>query len=142
MRKNNEQINILPRESFRVEEFAERVCDRNNLYYYFGSISIVLSTAFNMINKDVIIGFEQCVGGVCFTITCENEEFKDLDFNKEESSLKENMLLIKMLTDEVNVVNNGKSLEMIFYVDGVEPELLKARQENIRAYSNRIKILK
>lgn len=134
MKNNSEEKYILFNESNKIEEFIEGVCNKNHLYNYMGSISMVLNAAFNIANEDIKLSFEQCVGGVLFSITANEQVFKDISLDKDSSLLEENQLLIKMLTDEVNIVNKGKTMEMIFYVNGIAPELLTQRKEKINEY--------
>jgi hypothetical protein len=137
MKNNREEKYILFNEPNTIEEFTERICDRNHIYNYFGSISMVLDAAFSILKKDITLSFEQCVGGVLFSMTGKEDISKVLNLNQDSSFLNENQLLIKMLTDEINIINNGKTLEMIFYVNGIEPELFAQRRERVNEYFSR-----
>jgi hypothetical protein len=40
------------------------------------------------------------------------------------------------LSDKVIVLNEGRKLELLFFVNGIEPELLLDRQEKIKEYNS------
>ena len=68
-------------------------------------------------------------------------EFKvTLDKSKElESESDINVFLISKLSDKIIVSENGKKIELLFFVNGIEPELLLQRQEKIKEFnSNRM----
>ncbi|MBR5253916.1 MAG: hypothetical protein IKV46_02615 [Bacteroidales bacterium] len=93
-------------------------------------------------NKYVLFCFEQCVGGVSFSIESNDEIFSGIVFDKnQELDLDTDIevFLVSKLSDQVLVSEEGKRIEVLFFVNGIEPELLVHRQEKIKEFnSNRM----
>src|SRR5574344_183481 len=91
---------------------VEEICDRFNLPNYFGIFSVAVDEVINLIydnkvldeNFKVDFSFEQCVNGVCFA------------FKGNEVMFSSSTELIQMLSNECNILDDGKTLELIFYV--------------------------
>ncbi len=126
--KNNDYL--------RVEEFIEGICADNHLHNYFGSISVAVSTVMNMTDGDVTLGFEKCIGGVCFTVAGKEKETFAVLNQTTDSMEKDSLFLVETLTDELDVSEDGSSVDLIFYVNGVDEELVAKRKELINAYSH------
>ena len=96
----------------------------------------------NIENREIVFYFEQCVGGVSFSIECSDEIFSNIVFNEDkdlDSEFDIDVLLISKLSDRVIVSEDGKKIELLFFVNGIAQELLLQRQEKIKEYnSNRI----
>lgn len=142
MRTEIEKINILSTEVFKAEEFIEDICSRNHLYNYFGSISMALSTAISMLNGKISVSFEKCVGGVVFSVSSKDEVFKDLDFEHLEEDTTNALFLVDSLSDGIAIMDNGKTLEISFLVNGIAPELAMQRNEYLRQYSSKEVLVK
>jgi hypothetical protein len=137
---------------YRISKMVEDICDKYNLHNYFGLISTSVEKALDLVNEQLAgdnstkieFSFEQCIGGVCFVVSSEHNIFQDLNFKHElsacEGSSYSSEVLIQMLTNELCVIDEGKGLEMIFYVNGIEPEQLINRQQQIKAYLQKSKI--
>lgn len=135
MKAEIEKINILSTENFKAEDFVEEICSRNHLYNYFGSISVAISTALTLVSGKISVSFEKCVGGVVFAISCKEDIFQDIDFRQIGDEKTNSLFLINSLTDEIEVKDKGRTLELIFYVNGIAPELAMQRKEAIEQYS-------
>ncbi|MCK9162837.1 MAG: hypothetical protein WCR29_00925 [Bacteroidales bacterium] len=132
MRQNYDTIELNADRSQRIKAQAlvEEICDRFNLHNYFGILSVVVDEAMDIIYNNTELStefksdfiFEQCVNGVCFTFKANEEVF---------TAVSE---LIEMLTNEYNILDEGKTLELIFYVNGIDEADLKARQNHFKVF--------
>lgn len=127
-------LEIKNNDALRVEEFIEGICADNHLHNYMGSISVAISTALSLSQGDMTLCFEKCVGGVCFTIMTEKiNSFSSLLTADNQDN--EFSFLLNTLTDEIEVKDEGRTLDLIFYVSGVDEELAMRRKELLHEYS-------
>lgn len=125
------KINADTKNSFKVINLIEEICDRYNLHNYFGIFSISADEVVNQIinNKSIDMEdflcdflFEQCVGGVVFSFKSNQEIF----YKPSEIS--------ELLSNKIMISEDNKSLEMIFFVNGIDESELKTRQNLTRNY--------
>ncbi|MBQ4420105.1 MAG: hypothetical protein II878_00995 [Bacteroidales bacterium] len=128
-------LEIKNNDALRVEEFIEGICADNHLHNYMGSISVAISTALSLSQGDITLCFEKCVGGVCFTIKTEKENNFSSLVSEDTTQDNEFSFLINALTDEIEVKDEGKTLDLIFYVSGIDEELAMRRKELLHEYS-------
>lgn len=129
-----EVLEIYNNETLKIEQFVECLCRENHIHNYFGSISVALSSAVDLTEGKVNIIFQKDKKGVCFTVESEGKYFAPLS---EDTQTENNSLfLIKNLSDEISVTQEGKVLTMSFYVSGIAPELAVQRKELISCYSS------
>ncbi|NVO01476.1 MAG: ATP-binding protein [Bacteroidetes bacterium] len=136
----------------QVEKFVEDICDEFNINNtYFGNILVALTEALsnaivhgnkNDVNKDINITFESKPIGLSFTIQDEGNGF---DFNnipdptdlavelKNEEG--RGIFLMKVLADEVNFLDNGKSIELIFKISSINQELALDRIKQLQIFA-------
>lgn len=136
----------------QVERFVEDICDEFNINNtYFGNILVALTEAVsnaivhgnkNEENKDINITFESKPIGLSFTIQDQGEGF---DFNnipdptdlavelKEEEG--RGIFLMKALADEVNFLDKGKSIELIFKISSINQELALDRIKQLQLFA-------
>ncbi len=127
-----------------LTELLEHICQENNISNYFGTISVAVSHALDIVNdetneaeeKIVLFKFEQCVGGVAISIECDKEVFNRLLVSQKqiEGLSDTDAYIVSTLADNLRVFSNGKGLELDFFVSGIEPELLSSRRELISRY--------
>lgn len=132
MKQNYDTVELSADKTQRIKAQAlvEEICDRFNLHNYFGIFSVVVDEAMDIIYNNTELNpefksdfiFEQCVNGVCFTFKTNDEIF---------TSVSE---LIEMLTNEYNILDEGKTLELIFYVNGIDEADLKTRQNHFKVF--------
>mgnify|MGYP003536980073 CR=1 FL=1 len=135
----------------KIESLVENICQEHNISCYYGAIVVSIEQILDLIisyygsafsNKVISFYFEQCVGGVSFSIECSDEIFSNIVFNEDkdlDSEFDIDVLLISKLSDRVIVSEDGKKIELLFFVNGIAQELLLQRQEKIKEYnSNRI----
>jgi len=144
MNKRNEiKIESSLEEMFRVEQYVEEISDVYLLYNnYFGNILMAVSEAVkNAIvhgnrserQKSVRITSESTKEGLWIKVYDEGEGF-DIkkythleNFENDDSSDKNGMLLIHRLTDEVRFKNNGRVIEMLFRINGIDDSIIQRR---------------
>ncbi|MDR1724870.1 MAG: hypothetical protein LBR28_00545 [Bacteroidales bacterium] len=139
MKSELNKIRVDKSNAYKIGRMIEDICDKYNLHNYFGLISTTVAYAGNIVlsalNDDerIIFTFNQCIGGVSFSLKSERNIFENLDFNIDYTSQSPE-LIIKMLTNEVYIQQEGKELEMVFYVNGIEPAQLLTRQDKLKTY--------
>lgn len=132
-------------DSNKISDFIENICQEHNITYYCGAISVCVEQVVNLLrafyenekDKQVLLCFEQCVGGVSFSIECDKDVFSSMNFDKNkeiEADSDVDVFLISKLSDQIIVSKEGKNIELLFYVNGIEPELLLDRQEKIKQF--------
>lgn len=132
MKQNYDTIELSAdnKQRIKAQALVEEICDRFNLHNYFGIFSVVVDEAMDMIYNNPELktdfksnfSFEQCVNGVCFTFKTNEQIF---------TMVSE---LIEMLTNEYNILDDGKTLELIFYVNGIDEDELKMRQNSFKLF--------
>jgi len=145
MRRHKEiEIESSPDEMFRVEQFVEEISDEYQLYgNYFGNILMALTEAVQnaiihgngMDRKKVVrIRQESTKEGLWICVLDEGNGFDHhaylplKDQEKEFSTEKNGLLLIQKLTDEVRFKNNGRLIEMLFMINGIEDRVFDRRK--------------
>ncbi len=135
-------------QSYKINNFVESICQEHNISNYCGAISVSIERIIDLIisfygseheNKYVTFYFEQCVGGVSFSIESIDEIFSNIVFDKNkelELDSDINVFLISKLSDKIIVSESGKKIELLFFVNGIEPELLLQRQEKIKEFNS------
>lgn len=131
-------IEIKDKDALRVEEFIEGICADNHLHNYLGSISVAVSTALSVVEGNITLCFEKCIGGVCFTINTETENSFSSLINENAEQDNELSFLVNALTDEIEIKEDGKVLDLIFYVNGIDEELAMRRKELVHEYSKNL----
>ncbi|MBR1769497.1 MAG: hypothetical protein IJ748_03475 [Bacteroidales bacterium] len=115
------------------QSFIEGVCFSNHLYNYLGTISVAVLTAIDMTDLPITILFDKCVGGVCFSLKAENPVFSSL--NEFSAEGNDTMLLLSLLADGTDIREDGRVLDLMFAVNGIDQELAMQRQEKLSSYS-------
>lgn len=142
---------VLLTQTYKINNFVENICQEHNINYHYGTISVAIEQVVRLITsfyeneleiKDIVFCFEQCVGGVSFSIECKDEIFSGIVFDKEkelETEKDVDVFLISKLSDQIIITEEGRKIELLFFVNGIEPELLLHRQEKIKEFnSNRM----
>ncbi len=134
-----------------VERFVEEICDNYNLNNtYFGNILIALTEAFNNAvvhgnhndpDKKVTIIFDIGYKGLSFSVTDEGNGFdpekvpNPVDVENDADSEKgRGLFLIRSLTDNVKFLDNGRSLELVFEIEGIGQKTMKKRLQLFTQY--------
>ena len=121
-----------------VDRFVYSICDTFNIYNYSAVISMSLLQAVkNAIgqdgnsnsSKEIKIAFDQCRGGVYFTISVDGGEF---DFCSQLSS--DSLFLMRSLTDQLTFSDNGSAVRLFFVINGIEASRALERITTLRRY--------
>ncbi len=144
------KIESAPDEMFRVEQFVEEISDEYLLYgNYYGNILMALIEAVeNAIihgnkldrKKFVKITHEINKEGLWIRVLDEGEGFdaavytriKDSGYNFPDE--KKGLFLISKLTDEVRFKNNGRLIEMLFRINGIDDNIFERRVAFMRDF--------
>jgi hypothetical protein len=131
----------------KIESLVENICQEHNISCYYGAIVVSIEQILDLIisyygsafsNKVISFYFEQCVGGISFSVECEDEIFSQYIFNKDmemDEDTNLNVFLISRLSDQVIITEEGRKVEVLFFVNGIQPELLVDRQEKIKQFN-------
>ncbi len=135
-----------------IEGFVEEISEKYNLdQTHFGNILVSLTEAFrnavvhgnnNDPEKKVTLTFDPVQRGLSFTISDEGSGFNPdaipspVETNEEKGR---GIYLIRTLTDEVNFIDKGKTIEMIFDIEGIGKKVMDERKKHFNIYFNKIK---
>lgn len=135
-----------------VEGFVEGICDDYNIMNsYFGNIMFAVTQTFLCaVEKDtssqsyIDISFHSASKGLVFTISLGDHylEIAALLHRSGEEELQEdnyseenrNILIIKMLCDEVNLDDTHNTLTLVFYISSINAHLTSDRLHELEAY--------
>lgn len=132
------------KQSDDLTDLIEEICHENNISNYFGTISVAIDQALEMILAckgksewtEVKLSFAKCVGGIVFKVEYSDEVFKCL--TTADGTLAKladvKSYIINSLADNVVLLNGGKGVELQFLIGGIEPELLSSRLEKMQSY--------
>lgn len=115
----------------QAEDFVAAICYENHLDNYHATIAVpVLNAVEQMLHcqesradvAPVSIEYGYSQNGIYFTITGHDKCFSDSvsDFIFASDSQPDTVSLARMLADEVEVLEEGKSLRMVFHVRGID----------------------
>ena len=143
MKNEITKIKVSKSNAYQIGRMLENVCDKYNLHNYFGLISTSIiqaaEIAFERLQSEdkLEFSFAQCVGGMSFMLSSEAKIFADLDLSEDivqDGEPQTPEAIIKSLTNEAYILEEGSALEMIFYVNGIEPHQLRVRQDRVKEY--------
>ncbi|MFN3554402.1 MAG: ATP-binding protein [Bacteroidales bacterium] len=162
MVENKKQIRIPSSKEgiHQLEAFIEDICyEYNIINTYYGNIQLAMSEAFfnakvhgNKNNQDSLIdiSFFSDKKGLHFVVKDEGEGFDfqkyldqditDLPDDGDESG--RGILVIKMLVDELNFYDQGKTIELIFYISSINYTLTLERKKHLENYFKNVTLYK
>jgi len=130
-------------ELYRVDRFVEEISDEHMLYgSYFGNILMAVTEAVqnaivhgNKLSQErkVLIREEMKQEGLWITVSDEGPGFdfmkylskgKSTGFDSDQTGL----FLIQTLCDEVRFINEGRTIEMLFRINGIDESIFSRRQ--------------
>jgi serine/threonine-protein kinase RsbW len=134
-----------------VEKFVEEICDNYNLNNtYFGNILIALTESFtnavvhgnqNDPQKKVTIMFDVAQKGLSFSVSDEGQGFDSESVTNPVDAVDDKdaengrgIFLIRSLTDDVKFVDNGRTIEMVFEIEGIGQKTMKSRTKLFSQY--------
>jgi serine/threonine-protein kinase RsbW len=137
-------------EMFRVEQFVEEISDEHLLYnnYFSNMIMATTEAVKNAIvhgnksnrNKFVKLWAEATKDGLWVRVTDDGEGFDFKPYNQGENIEiiaqpdKNGLWLIHKLADEVRFKNNGKTIEMLFKINGIDENIMLRRVALMRDF--------
>jgi serine/threonine-protein kinase RsbW len=142
-RQREIKIESSPDEMFRVEQFVEEISDEHMLYgSYFGNILMAVTEAVQnaMVHgngldrsKMVRIKEELTREGLWVTVSDEGTGFDFRELLEKEANPgsveeKSGLLLIQKLCDEARFINKGRTLEMLFRINGIDEKIFARRE--------------
>ena len=148
--RSEKRLSSGPASLHEVEKFIEHVSDEfhlNNTYY--GNMLIAVTEAIkNAIDhgnqadesKTVRLVFEVRKEGLAFVITDHGigfnfSEYEDLEKLMNSDQYRGNgMVLIHSLSDEVRFSDGGRTIELLFRVNGIDERIMESRFELMQQY--------
>lgn len=126
-----------------VERFVYSLCDTFNINNYSAVITISLLQAVenaivhgnsNDHSKKVTIVFDQCKGGVFFTVTDEGRgfDFRSLLSSDDNAEQGRGLFLMRSLADNLSFFNNGSTVRLDFVINGIEASRALERITTLR----------
>jgi hypothetical protein len=147
-------------EIHKLEAFVEKICDQYNIYHsYFGNILFSVSEAFEFAISEkadrlkyIDIYFESRSDGLVFKVSLADrfleiaalfQEEMEAALGAEEISPSErSMVMIRMLSDEVNFDAKAELMSMVFYITSINHHLTRERIRLLDAYFEIINVKK
>lgn len=134
-----------------VERFIDSVCDHMNIHNYAATISVSLMAAVkNAIavapvddNANMIdVRCDNCRGGICFSVSAEGLPFASVDSSKPvslenesvPSDCEDNLFLMESLSDRIKITEQGRTVEMVFLINGIRTSRAMERQMTLQNY--------
>ena len=155
MKKSTLKLKSTTTEIHRIEKFVEDICDYNNINNtYFGNILVAVTEAFenavihgNLSDpaKTITIGFEAKPKGLMFEIKDEGMGFDvtavpdatDVENNPDKKGT--GLFLIRSLADEVRHIDNGRCIQMLFYISSINLQMATDRVQKLNAFKKEVK---
>ena len=146
------EIKILsrPESIHEVERFVEEISDQYHLNdNYFGNIMVALTEAtLNAMNhgnkqdpeKEVHIIVEYKPEGLSFSVIDQGEGFDYEQYSDFETLLLSDnikgrgLMLILSVADEVEFVDEGRGIQILVHVKGIENEVVEERQHQMEKF--------
>jgi anti-sigma regulatory factor (Ser/Thr protein kinase) len=147
-------------EIHKLEAFVEKICDQYNIFHsYFGNILFSVSEAFEFAVSEkgdklkyIDIYFESRPNGLVFKVSLSDrfleiaalfqEEMDDALEAEELSGRERSMVMIRMLSDEVNFDAQAELMEMVFYITSINHHLTRDRIRLLDEYFEKINVKK
>ncbi|MBU2649706.1 MAG: ATP-binding protein [Bacteroidetes bacterium] len=135
-----------------IERFVEEISEKYHLQdTHYGNILVCLTEAFcnavihgneNDPEKFVTVHFDPLQRGISFKIS---DEGKGFDPDKVGNPITDDpekgrgLFLIQTLSDEVNISDHGRCIEMVFDIEGIGQKTMDQRKNLFNQYYNKIK---
>lgn len=99
-----------------VDAFIHAVCETNYVNNYFATISVPVMNAIQCAvsccseNQEITLIFDYFSKGIAFAVACQCGSFVS----------EELLFVVRMLSDDVEVADDGRTLKMFFNVRGID----------------------
>lgn len=140
-----------------VEGFVESICDSYNIINsYFGNIMFAVTQTFlfaienrgDVTSSHIDISFHAESQGLVFTISLGDHFLEiaallqksvedELQSEKQDSN-NQNLLIIRMLCDEVRLDDTKNALTLVFYISSINEHLTADRLRELEAYYQKL----
>jgi serine/threonine-protein kinase RsbW len=131
-----------------AERFVEEVCDVYNIFNnYFGNITLAVTEAVenainhgnkNLPEKFVVLSFESSDAGLIFSITDSGSGFDPSlvpdPTEADSADAGRGIYLMRSLSDNLNFVDNGRTVELIFNIASINQHTTIQRSKSLRSY--------
>lgn len=162
MVENKREIRIKanPQGIHNLEAFIEDICyEYNIINSFYSNIQLALNEVFvnakvhgnkNNPKSNIDISFFSDEKGLHFLVKDEGEGFDyqkymDMDLTDlpdEEGEGQRGILVIKMLADEINWMDNGSTIELVFYISSINYSLTLERKKHLENYFKNVTLYK
>ncbi len=155
MKKRTLKLKSLPSQIHLIERFVEDICDENNINNtYFGNILVAVAEAFenavyhgnrNQVSKEIVLTFESREKGLMFEVRDQGEGF-NIDQVPDATDVENNpdkkgsgIYLIRSLADEVRHLDQGRCIQMLFYISSINQQMADARVKKLKEFKTAVK---
>ena len=130
-----------------VEDYIAAVCYENHLDNYHATIAVpVLGVVQAMIGDysadmgSIVLQSDYCREGVFFNITSSADCFRREDQGIEASPtpLSDSLSLADMLADEMRVLDDGRTLQLIFHLRGIAARETERRKSVLEKFYSKV----
>ena len=130
-----------------VEDYIAAVCYENHLDNYHATIAVpVLGVVQAMIGDysadmgSIVLQSDYCREGVFFNITSSADCFRREDQGIEASPtpLSDSLSLAGMLADEMRVLDDGRTLQLIFHLRGIAARETERRKSVLEKFYSKV----
>ncbi len=162
MVENKREIRIKanPQGVHELEAFVEDICyEYNIINSYYSNIQLALNEVFvnarehgnhNDPESTIDITFFSDQKGLHFLVKDEGEGFDyqkymDLDLTdlpEGDGEGQRGILVIKMLADEINWLDKGSTIELVFYISSINYTLTLERKKHLETYFKNVTLYK
>lgn len=110
-----------------VENFVRAICDDNHIVNYYATISVPVMKAVEHAilggsSSQLTLLFSHCHDGITFSIQADTPSFSPIAAEQvpPAGSPEEALYLISMLSDQMEVSDEGRTLQMTFDLQGID----------------------
>lgn len=130
-----------------VEDYIAAVCYENHLDNYHATIAVpVLGVVQAMIGDysanmgSIVLQSDYCREGVFFNITSSADCFhrEDQGIEASHTPLSDSLSLAGMLADEMRVLDDGRTLQLIFHLRGIAARETERRKSVLEKFYSKV----
>ncbi|MBR1834855.1 MAG: hypothetical protein IJ785_05050 [Bacteroidales bacterium] len=127
----------------KVEDYIAAVCYENHLDNYHATIAVpVLSIVRAVVDRQtadigsMVLQSDYCREGVFFNITSSSDCFHQnvQGYESSPTLLADSLSLAAMLTDEMRVLDDGRTLQLIFHLRGIASRETERRKNVLERF--------
>lgn len=122
-----EQLIIQSNTNYQValDNFIRAICEDNHVDNYYATISLPVTNSVEMAlaqSSQVVLIFDYCTTGVKFSVRSSASFMSGISINQdfEADPTNSSAFLLSMLTDEAEVLDEGRQVDLIFHIRGID----------------------